>query len=140
MEQFTEREQALIVMLADLSDRRTKEEKSEAAGFNRKEVFRKQRSQDFRQAVIELARDNLAVDLAGVYRMLIHEACENKNIKAAELLLKATGEVQSGHNVNTTIHNAKDVAIDADRLEQWRKQRRESYDSTRPGHNAQEEN
>ncbi len=99
---FSVREVRLIELLADLSDKRSKQEKAREAGFHPKSVFRLLKREDFRQAIVERVRANLDVDLTKVYRMLVDLAVNEKSVKAAELLLKASGHIQQGGQVNVT--------------------------------------
>ena len=85
-------------------------------GYHSKHVYRLQREPDFREAVQERMRAYLGINLPRVYATLFTLATDRNDIKAAELLLKAAGELgASGVNVTTTVTQAN--ATDADTAE-----------------------
>lgn len=94
---MAEREVALIELLADLSDRRTKEQKAQACGYSEKHVYRLQRRADFREAVHRRMMESLNINLTAVFQALCDRAVDG-DVEAAELLLKASGFIQSGGN------------------------------------------
>jgi len=110
------RREALIELLADPHDRRTKEQKALVAGYKSgKEVFRLQRQPEFRQAVLARLREHLGVNLAAVYRRLFHIAetgTDAAAIRACDSLLRAAGEIASGST--TQVVNVKQTAADDD--------------------------
>lgn len=108
------RREALIELLADVSDGRTKLEKCAAAGYkNSREIYRLQRQPEFRQAVLDRMRAHVGTNLPLVYRrlFLIAETGTDRDaIKACDALLKAAGEIASvttAQVVNVTQSNAE---------------------------------
>jgi hypothetical protein len=69
------RREALVELLADPTDPRSKLEKAKAAGYaSGREVYRLQRQPEFRQAVLDRLRDNLGTSLPLVYSRLFRIA------------------------------------------------------------------
>ena len=98
---MAEREVALIELLADLSDRRTKEQKAQACGYSAKHVYRLQRRADFREAVHRRMMESLNINLTAVFQALCDKAVDG-DVKSAELLLKASGYIGTGGQTNIT--------------------------------------
>jgi phage terminase small subunit len=127
VKEFSEREAALVELLADLGDKQTKEQKAKAAGYHPKTVYRLLRRPEIREAIQTRVRQNLGVDLARVFAVLV-EAAVSGNIKAAELLLKAAGYIQAPTQSNTVnVSPTSDEGFAdrlrdrfAERVEQWR--------------------
>ncbi len=89
------RRELLIELLATIGDYRTKEEKSEAAGYARNRVYELQKDPAFTQAVTDRHRRNLALIIPQVTGNLLR-ASDKGDTKASELILKANGDVQGG--------------------------------------------
>jgi hypothetical protein len=87
---FSEREAVLIELLADLGDRRSKELKAVEAGYHEKSVYRVLQRADIQEAITNRVRENLGIDIAEVFRVLVKEAIGG-NLKACELLLRSSG-------------------------------------------------
>ncbi len=99
---FSARQLRLIELLADLDDTRSKDEKSVAAGYAAKHIYRLQKDPHFAGAVYQRMKSHLRINLLRVYQSLLERAA-NGDIKAAELILKSAGEIQSGVNVQTNV-------------------------------------
>lgn len=125
-----ERQTALVLLLADLSDRRTKEAKAAAAGYSPKYVYRLLRDPDFQARVTEAVRQALNVSLPAVFGSLVQQAIDG-DTKAAELLLKAGGWIApSGGQTNVvTVRGAAEESGEsfAARLRDRFTERQEAY-------------
>lgn len=109
---WNEKQTALITLLADLSDGRTKEAKAEACGFSGKHVYRLLANPDFANAVTEQVRRTLGVDLVAVFRRLVQQAVDG-DVKASELLLKASGWIPTGGQTNVvSVRNVQNTQED----------------------------
>lgn len=127
MKEFSEREAAVIELLADLGDKRSKEEKAKAAGYHPKTVYRLLKRPEVRERIQTRVRENLGVDLARVFAVLVDQATSG-NTKAAELLLKAAGYIQGSQQVNTvTVTPSSSPESFAERLRQVFDERKEYY-------------
>ncbi len=85
----------LIELLATIGDNRTKEEKSEAAGFAKGHIYKLQKDPEFLLAVTDRHKRNLALIVPRVMGNLM-TASDKGDTKASELILKANGDVQGG--------------------------------------------
>ncbi len=89
------RRELLIELLAKIGDNRTKEEKSEAAGYGKNRVYDLQKEPEFMQAVYDRRQRNLALIIPRVIGNLLR-ASDDGDTKASEVILKASGDVQGG--------------------------------------------
>ncbi len=106
---FSPKELVLIELLADVGDKRPKDQKSEAAGFHKKRVYDLQHNPKFNNAVYARMREALVAALPTVYASLLGVIQTKKDLKAIELLLRAAGEIQQGggnQQINTTVVRA----------------------------------
>lgn len=100
---FTERHLLLIDLLSDVTDPRTKEQKCLAAGFaHPKTVYKFLKDQDFKTVLMQRTREAAGVNLSAVYgrlyRIVESDKSARESIRAAELLLRASGEITAGGN------------------------------------------
>jgi hypothetical protein len=117
---FNPKVEALIDLMANPLEKRTKEALAEAVGYHPKHVYRLQRDPDFREAVQERMRSYLGVNLPRVYATLFKLATDQDDIKAAELLLKAAGELGTpGVNVTTNTNVLQKNAAPPDTAEEF---------------------
>ncbi len=102
MNKFSGRQLKLIELLANLDDTRSKDQKSVAAGFAPKQVYRLQRDPHFAAAVYQRMKSHLRENLGRIYKSLLERAA-NGGMKACELLLRASGEIAPGVNAQTNV-------------------------------------
>ena len=131
---LSERELVLVELLADIGDNRTKEAKCQSVGYAEKTVYRLQRKPEFKEAIRQRIAASLSTNLPKVYRTLVDLATRGRSVKAAELLLKASGHIQSGGQTNVT-NIAQQKTDDDDesfveRLKRWREQRGVAHEGT----------
>ena len=92
---WSERQRSLIESLADITDTRSKEDRAKELGYSKNYVYQLHMRDDFIQAVRDRSRQLLGLNLPRVYAGLVKSAAGG-DVKAAELLLKACGEIESG--------------------------------------------
>jgi hypothetical protein len=128
---WNERQTALIELLADVTDKRTKEDKCEAVGFTPKYVYVLLRNPDFREAVTERIRSNISIDsLPRILGRLAQQAVEQDTKNAAELVLKALGVIAPGGgqvNVTNVQQREDNNESFAERLHERFEERVETY-------------
>ena len=96
---WNEKELALIELLADPLDRRTKKQKSEAVGHHETWVFECQKRPAFVAEVRRRMQENVGANLPAVYSRLLGIALNappKDALRACELLLKAVGDILPG--------------------------------------------
>ena len=116
--EFTEKELLLIELLANPLDKRSKEAKARACGYGKKTVYRLQKKDGWKQAVYTRMKENVEGLLPAVYGSLFHQA-KAGDTKAAELILKAAGEIiTGGGQINQTFvkHQQPEETL-ADRID-----------------------
>ena len=115
---WNDRQRALIESLADVTDTRSKEDRAVDIGYSLKYVYQLQHDDRFVQAVRDRSRQLLGLNLPRVYAGLV-KAAAGGDVRAAELLLKACGEIESGgakQVVNVNQNSGPDFAESLQRL------------------------
>jgi hypothetical protein len=109
---FKPKVDTLIDMMANPLEKRSKEALAEACGFHPKTVYRLQKQPEFQEAVRERMHRYVGTNLPRVFATLFQLVEDKKSIKAAELLLKAAGEL-GGPAVNVTTNVTQRTADEA---------------------------
>ncbi len=102
MEKFNDKQLLLIDRIADINDRRTKEQKAISVGYSPKYIFTLQKKVAFKLAVDRLRKEYVALSLPEVYGELFRQV-KRGDLKAIELYLRAAGEIQPSTQVNANI-------------------------------------
>ena len=113
----------LCELLADFTDKRTKEQKAVAAGFAKKYVYAFEKRLEVAELVYTTLKRNLAKELPGVYGAVYRSARKNAG-QDARTYFQAAGEIQSGTNVSTTVVQNNEGSF-ADRLQEAQAARNE---------------
>jgi hypothetical protein len=92
----------LIQYLADPLDRRTKIDKSKAAGFAELYVFQLLRNKVFLAALHEKTTEMVAAHRPRIYSNLLRDS-DNSDTQASIAFLKGCGDIQGGVNVHTNV-------------------------------------
>ncbi len=106
--EFNPRQVLLIQMLADVTDSRTLEEKSVAAGYHEKRVYDLRRNPAFRAEVTRLMRGETQAYLAEAYRRLIqlvNAKSDDIAIKALRLFMQTQSEISNDIHFQHTQNN-----------------------------------
>ena len=114
---FTPKELTLIDLLADPTDARTKDEKCEAVGFHRKQVYWLQKNRDgFNNAVYErltrYVKSNLPKTYAQLFGIADRARSTKDRLKAIEIIFKATGDILPANvSQQTTVLSSSEAGI-----------------------------
>ena len=109
---LTAKELILLDSVADLQDRRSKDEKCRDAGMHCKRIYWLQKHRKgWNEAVIARMREGLLQNLPSVYSAILGKIHKKGDLKAAELYLRAAGEIQQGTGSNQLNIIKTDIAV-----------------------------
>ncbi len=115
--EFSPAENALIDLLANPLDPRTKDEKSEACGYHAKHIYWLQKHRiDFNDAVRTRMSEYVKSNLPRVYSQLFALADRARStkdrLKAIEIIFKATGDILPANvSQQTTVLSSSEAGI-----------------------------
>ena len=119
MEYFKPKVEALIELMANPLEKRTKEALAESVGLSRKHVYKLQKDKDFQEAIRTRMRQYLSVNLPRVYATLFQLATDEKDVQACRLLLQAAGELgDKGVHVVTNVTQQNTPGSDEESLDE----------------------